>query len=46
MAEEASDAPADTGSEVELLKVDFPNVDFGEDEATLSFSDIRTDPSR
>lgn len=28
-AEEASDAPADTGSEVELLKVEFPDkVDF------------------
>lgn len=31
MAEEASDAPADTGSELDLLKAEFPeHVDFSE----------------
>lgn len=28
MAEEASDAPSDTGSEPELLKTEFPDIDF------------------
>ena len=39
MAEEASDAPADTGSEVDMLVAEFPDhVDFGEHRRTIIFS--------